>query len=238
MKGCWKYWGLVLILGILFLMAAGVWSPAQADGMDRKRPRGTDFQVFLAELRAGGAFTFFANSEDTLRSGDFEQAFSRYLFLASHIRGQSLYAGLAASVDRRLHFLRGQMGLGEESLRFARTTRRLPIAPPPPKPEPKPEAKPAPKPKPDEEKEYTQPPAPPDHPPIVLPGAKPGEGTIPPVIVDGKLPPAGRPEGSPTQEAAKAEKAAEKSEAKVEKALEQPPPPSAWEKVKRRLKFW
>jgi hypothetical protein len=145
MKGCWRYWGFGLALGSIVLLGLGAGS-LQADGMARKRPRGNDYQVFLVELAAGGAFKFYANSEDILRSGDFEQAFSRYLYLASHIRGQSLYTGLAASVNRRLHFLRGQLGLGEESLRYARTTRRLP-PPPPPKPEPKAEAKPAPAPK-------------------------------------------------------------------------------------------
>jgi hypothetical protein len=61
---------------------------------------------------------------------------------------------------------------------------------------------------------------------------------IPPMILDGNLPPPGKPEGTPAQETAKALEAGKESEAKVEKALEQPPPPGAWEKVKRRLKFW
>jgi hypothetical protein len=166
MKGFWRYWGLGLALGIIFLGGPGGISPVQADGMDRKRPRGSDFQVFQVELITGGAFKFYSDSEDTLRSGDFEQAFSRYLFLASHIRGQSMYAGLAASVNRRLHFLMGQLGLGEESLQYARTTRRISMPAPPP-PAPKPEPKPPPAAKPTEDQE--SPPA------AVIPGAKPGE---------------------------------------------------------------
>jgi hypothetical protein len=248
MKGCWRYWGFGLALGSIVLLGLGAGS-LQADGMARKRPRGNDYQVFLVELAAGGAFKFYADSEDILRSGDFEQAFSRYLFLASHIRGQSLYTGLAASVNRRLHFLMGQLGLGEESLRYARTTRRLPPPPPPPKPEPKAEAKPAPAPKVTEDQEPPPPAAPaaPPAPPVpspaappagASPGAKPGEVVIPPVIVDEQIPLPGKPQGSPAQETAKALEAGEKSEAKVEKALEQPPPPGAWDKVKRRLKFW
>jgi hypothetical protein len=58
---------------------------------------------------------------------------------------------------------------------------------------------------------------------------------IPPLILDEPIPPPGKPQGSPAQETAKALEAGKESEAKVEKALEKPPPPGAWE---RRLKFW
>jgi hypothetical protein len=172
MRGLWRYWGFGLALGSIVLLGLGAGS-LRADGMGRRRAWGHDDQVFRVELYTGGAFKFYANSEDILRSGDFEQAFSRYLYLASHIRGQSLYTGLAASVNRRLHFLRGQLGLGEESLRYAHTTRRLP-PPPPPAKAPAPEPKPAPAPKATEDEEPPPPAAPPAPAAPAAPPAPPG----------------------------------------------------------------
>lgn len=97
----------ILALGaFLFLIAGAV--PLSASPGDE-----TDARLFAGELQSGGAFKFAEDTEDELRSGKFELAFARYLFLKSHIRGSSLYLALNAMVDQRLHFLKSQMGLEE-----------------------------------------------------------------------------------------------------------------------------
>jgi hypothetical protein len=111
------YWGGVLVLGALLILSLGS-LPARGDGPSRSSARGSDLRQFSAELQKVGALKFYDETEDMLRGGKFEQAFSRYLFLSAHIRGQALNAGLAASVDQRLQFLRGQMHLGEEALHY------------------------------------------------------------------------------------------------------------------------
>jgi hypothetical protein len=132
-----KLWGGVLVLGALFILALGSMS-ARAQGMDP--PHGSDYLTFAEELRNHGALRFYDLTEDMLRAGKFSRAYTRYLFLKANIRGQSLYAGLAASVDQRLQFLKEQMHLGEGALKYeyretyAKRRRRVkPACPPPPK---------------------------------------------------------------------------------------------------------
>jgi hypothetical protein len=135
------YWGGVLVLGALLILSLGS-LPARGDGPSRSSARssarGSDLRQFSAELQKVGALKFYDETEDMLRGGKFEQAFSRYLFLSAHIRGQALDTGLAASVDQRLQFLRGQMHLGEGALHYEykeisekRRRQAKPVCPPP-----------------------------------------------------------------------------------------------------------
>jgi hypothetical protein len=194
--------------------------PARAQGMDRSRPYGSDYLTFAEELRTQGALSFYDQTEGMLRAGNFERAFTRYLFLRANIRGQSLYAGLAASVDQRLQFLQRQMHLGEGAIQYGyretypqRRRRPKPHCPPPKKP-----AKPK-KPSSEENPPETIIPAPPAQEKVTSPHkaeAKPS-GTEAQPPAEGAQKPAGaaqRPAPAPT------------------------PTPSFWEKLKRRLKFW
>jgi hypothetical protein len=221
----WRHWGLGLALGSMLMLGPGAVS-LRADGMDRSTFRGSDSEQFGAELQSRGALKFSEDTEDLLRAGRFERAFSRYLFLSSRIRGQSLYAGLAATVDQRLHFLRGQLRLGEESLHYAqtvrRTTKRVRQTP---SPTPEPKAAPAAKPAADQSSPDAG----------AAPTEKPGEVIITPAGPEDKKDTPPKPESQPLQEDPKTEKV-ENGEKPADKPP--PPPPSAWEKIKRRLKFW
>jgi hypothetical protein len=204
-----KLWGGVLVLGALLMLGPGS-IPARAQRMDRPRPQGSDYLTFGEELRTNGALKFSDETEDMLRAGKFERAFTRYLFLRANIQGQPLYAGLAADVEQRLQFLRDQMHLGEEALRYEyrepekRRRRAKPVCPPPAKKIAK-----AKKPSPEEQ--------PPEM--IILPPAE--EKATPPPKTEAK--PAGSETKTPGEEAQKPAPA---------------PSPSFWEKLKRRLKFW
>ena len=198
----WR-WGAVLALGALVFLAAR-FLPARAASN-----YGADARQFSSELQSGGAFKFAEDTEDQLRSGKFELAFARYLFLKSHIRGSSLYTALNAMVDQRLHFLKTQMGLPEIP-HYAAPYKKL-------KSRVVKEAKAA---TPAEQKKGKE--------QEVAP--KPGEEKPAETVIPGA--PAVQ---TPTQPPEKEEKAeAEKPEAKKPP----PPPPSTWERIKRRLKFW
>jgi hypothetical protein len=204
-----KLWGGVLVLGALFFLAPGS-MPARAQGMDP--PHGSDYLTFADELRNHGALRFYDLTEDMLRAGKFSRAFTRYLFLRANIRGQPLYAGLAASVDQRLQFLKEQMHLGDDTLRYeyrergvARRRQVRPACPPPAKKiakpkEPNPEEKP---------------------PEMIIPAPPVEEEAAPPSKTGAK--PAGAEAKAPAEGAQNPAPA---------------PPPSFWEKFKRRLKFW
>jgi hypothetical protein len=97
----WR-WGAVLALGALVFLAARV-LPARAASN-----YGADARQFSSELQSGGEFKFEEDTEDRIRSGQFELAFARYLLLRSHIRGSSLYIALISMVDQRLHFLKSR----------------------------------------------------------------------------------------------------------------------------------
>ncbi len=219
-----KLWGGVVALVALCILAP--WPvPARADGIERGRPHGSDYLTFAEELRTQGALKFYDETEDMLRAGNFPQAFTRYLFLRANIRGQSLYTGLAASIDQRLQFLREQMHLGEGALQYEfRETyaqRRRRVKPPCPPPPPK-----AAKPK--------------------EPGSeeKPPEMIIPAPAAEEKTPPAAKAEPAPPGSEAKppgteAQPPAEGAQKPAPAPGTTPAPsPSLWEKLKRRLKFW
>ena len=105
----WR-WGIILALGGLLLFGGG---PGSARAGETPSRSGMDARLFAGELQSRGAFQFAEDTEDRIRSGQFELAFARYLFLRSQIRGSSLYMALNAMVDQRLHFLKNQMGLRE-----------------------------------------------------------------------------------------------------------------------------
>jgi len=170
-----------------------------------------DARLFAGELQSRGAFQFAEDTEDRIRSGQFELAFARYLFLRSQIRGSSLYMALNAMVDQRLHFLKNQMGL-REIPRYAapykklktRVRREPPVTPTAAEPK---DGKAGAK-------------------PVIIPAATeapPGAAEQPDASVAPPTP------AEPPEEEAPEEKAEEKKPA---------PPPSTWERVKRRLKFW
>jgi hypothetical protein len=187
--------------------------------MDRPRPYGSDYLTFGEELRTQGALRFFDETEGMLRAGKFERAFTRYLYLNANIRGQALYAGLAADVDQRLKFLRQQMHLGEGGLKYEyretyakRRRRAKPACPPLPK-------------KTTKTKEPT-------------PEEKPPEMIIPAPAEEEKATPSAKEEAkAPGQETKPPGEEVQKPEAGTQKPTPAPPP-SFWEKFKRRLKFW
>jgi hypothetical protein len=163
-----KSWGGVLILGALLVLALGA-RPANAQETDKPTARGSDSRQFLGELRSGGALKFYEDTEDMLRAGRFERAYSRYIFLNAHIRGQSLDAALVPMVEQRLQFLRGQMHLGEGFHYAAQEDRPIRRRPPP---------KPAcPPPPPKEAKKAEAEDQPPE---IVIPAAPEDKATPPP----------------------------------------------------------
>jgi hypothetical protein len=226
-----KLWGGVLVLGALVLLAFGS-VPAKADGMPGAPQHGSDFLTFAEELRTQGALGFYERTEDMLRAGKFERSFTRYLFLRAHIRGQALYACLAASVNQRLQFLREQMHLGEGALGYdyretyaSRRRWAKPACPPPAKKtakkEPSPEEKP---------------------PEMVIPAPAEEEKGTPPVKEGTKA--AGQETNPPGQETKPAGEAAQKPGEATQKPAapaQKPAPaptPSFWEKFKRKLKFW
>jgi hypothetical protein len=228
-----KVWGGVLVLGALIMLVFGT-VPARADGMPGAPQHGSDYLTFAEELRTQGALGFYDRTEDMLRAGKFERAFTRYLFLRANIRGQALYAGLTASVDQRLKFLREQMHLGDGALQYdyrvtyARRGRRAkPACPPaakkPVKKEPSPEEKPPETVIPGqslEEKAQATPPA--------------KEGTT---AAGPETKPSGEASQKPAEGAQKPGEAAQKPAAGDQKPVPAPPL-SFWEKFKRKLKFW
>ena len=224
----WR-WGLCLTLGTFLLLGAGA-IPVMGNGVGTSTARyGSDYRQFGKELQSGGAFKFMEDTEDLLRAGQFENAFSRYLFLKAHIRGQGLYTGLNTAVDQRLQFLRSQLHLGEipsYAVPYQKLKRRVKRG-----------------------SQWTKPPdsCGPDQKdaktsttPAVIPAAakaedqesqatktssdeKPSESILPP------SPPPDQVEPQPKGEEAQEEKPKEKEPA---------PAPSYWDKIKRRLKFW
>jgi hypothetical protein len=222
----WR-WGLSLALGTLLFLGAGA-CPLRADGT-RSSYR-SDVRQFQQELQRSGAFKFAADTEDLIRSGKFEPAFSRYLILRSHIRGQALYAGLNAMVNQRLHFLSSQMGLARipsyaaPAFKYKIRVRKTAAAD-----LPKPDKKaakgpvsatvtPAAAKTGTQERQASKP----------SPADKPAEVILPPA------PTAGQSTTQPPEESRSTE------ESKDEKPTETPPAPpeSIWDKLKRRLKFW
>lgn len=196
-----KIWCGVLLLGALLVLVPG-YVPVQADGTGKPLARGDDSRRFVEELRSNGAFKFYEDTEDILRTGRFEHAFGRYVFLNAHIRGRALDAGLAAMVKQRLQFLRAQLHLGEGAYHYVpeekpkkRKRRVQPTCPPPEK-----EAK---------AKEPVS-------------EEKPPEIIIPPAPMEEK-------EATPPKEEQKPP---------GEEAQEPAPPPSLWDKLKGKLKFW
>lgn len=198
----WR-WGTGLALGVLVFLAAVGW-PAPAASR-----YGNDARQFAGELQSRGAFKFAEDTENQLRSGKFELAFARYLFLRSHIRGSSLYMALNDMVDQRLHFLAAQMGLKEIPAYAAPSYKKL-------KRRVIKEAKAV---TPAEQKKGKE--------PEVAP--KPGEEEPAEMVIPG-APAAPTPTQPPEEE--------EKAEEEKPEAKKPPPPPSLWEKLKRRLKFW
>jgi hypothetical protein len=204
-----KLWGGLLGLGFVLLLGLGA-LPVKAQGKDDKPVfHGSDFLSFKEELRTRGAIRFFEETEEIVRSGKFERAFSRYTFLRAQI-GRSLDHCLTPMVDQRLRFLREQMHYPEgfACVEPAQPSRRRRPAKPacPPKNQAAKPAKPS-----DEEK-----------PPIIIPPAVPADQEQ-------------KPEGPDTKEDKPSPGEAQKPSPDDQKPA---PPPSTWERLKRRMKFW
>ena len=225
----WR-WGLGLGLGVLLFLGAGA-GPLRADGSSS--PYRGDVYQFQQELLSGGAFKFAEDTEDLIRSGKFEQAFSRYLILRSYIRGQPLYAGLNAMVNQRLHFLRVQMGLPEipayaaPSFKFKRRVRKTASAAPSEAPKP-------------EKKGAKGSVATTVTPPTTKTGGQESQASKPPEEKPAEtiLPPVPKADQATTKPAEEKKPPQEKAQEEKPKEKAPPPPESIWDKLKRRLKFW
>lgn len=228
----WR-WGVGLALGVLLFLCAGP-EPVRSDGTRTSSSIYSDLRQFQKELRSGGAFKFMEETEDLIRSGQFEQAFSRYLILKAHIRGQALYAGLNAMVDQRLHFLKAQMRLAEIptyaglSQKFKRRVRRSPSADLPGSSGPDQKGAKA------------------SASPVVIPAAakagdqesqasKPSSDEKP---TESILPPVHTPDQAKTQQPEEGKSPKEETQEEKPKETKPATPPSIWDKLKRRLKFW
>lgn len=219
-------WGLSLALLVFLFLGAGAVS-ASAKGTAKPSARfESDYRQFWSELRSNGAFKFMDETEDLLRSGQFDQAFSRYLFLKAHIRGQPFYAGLNATVDQRLHFLKSQLRL-EEIPHYTISHQKLKTRASKPRCADQKEAK-ASTPSevtPQEAKAEDQEPKAAK----TSPAGKPAEVILSPSPTAAQAEPQAKEQGKPSGE-----------EAQEEKPAEQKPAPalSYWDRIKRRLKFW
>ena len=226
-----RRWGAGLVLALLFLGAGALPQSAVSSSL-----YGSDYRLFASELQSHGAFKFAADTEDLIRSGQFEQAFARYLFLKAHIHGHSLYIALDAMVNQRLHFLKSQMRLDEiptyATPSFKKLKRRVKkqaraVTPP---------GTPGPAQK-DGQASAS---------PVVIPAAAATGEQKSPVsepspaqqaldLVTSPAPPTEPKAAKPTAESKSPEE--ETPEEKPE-AARPAPPASLWDKLKRRLKFW
>lgn len=234
--GCRK-WSRICIWLLLMVLCAGT-PEAPAGGKGLKARKGApgavqrDYVVFLGELEAGGALSFYDNTEDILRLAQFERALMRYRFLKGQVQGSVDYRGLVVQIDRRLRFLKKQLHLSEFEV-AAIPPRRI-RRPKPPAATTPPESKPTPpsaaKPKPKEEDIITT-----DTPRGLTP-PPPEEKTkvigMPPVIVDierpGEKPPDKEQGDKPKEDKPKGDKEAAQAD-KPES------PKSIWEKLRKRL---
>jgi len=240
----WRGWFRAgLGLALLWLAAAPVW----ADGEKRlpavAGPQ-VDIKLFQEELQAAGALKFFETTEELLRLAQFDRALLRYRFLKGQVMGHSLYRPLVTQIDYRLQFLKTQMKLRPADLgpvgRPRKTLRRRVVAAHPPETDkkkeegkPKTEPKEEPKPRTDKQEEdgakkqeepgVTPPPVTPEKPAAAGKGAEGGPAAPPPPETG--LPPKVGP-------------ADEGEEDQVGEAKPAPPPPSRWERIKRKLQFW
>jgi hypothetical protein len=210
----------IFLLGLLLL----------APGLGRSAPDGDDSGIaaapvsdaasFAGELHAAGALKFYENTEDLLRTGQFERALLRYAFLKGQIGRQPGYQPLAHQIDQRLNFLKTQLKLPEAYVTPLKASRVRPK--PPGKKEATLAAPPAPaasKAQPDPDDQKGDP--------------KPGG--------EAKSEPTGL---SPGQDRAavgpKSPDSQEKPEDTTQAEAEKPPspPPSRWQRLKKRLLFW
>lgn len=226
----WR-WGVGLALALLFLSTGALPKSAVSSSL-----YGSDYRLFASELQSRGAFKFAEDTEDLIRSGQFERAFARYLFLKAHIRGRSLYIALDAMVNQRLHFLKSQMRLDEIPSYAAPPLKKL-------KRRVKKQARSV------------------SSPDATGPAQKDGQASATPVVTPAaakagdQKSPVSKP--SPAQQALElvtspapttgpttAEPTAASKSPEEETPEEKPeatkpaPPPSLWDKLKRRLKFW
>ncbi len=232
----WRRWAAALTLGALLALGPGA-GLVQADGVAKRTPSpyASDYSRLEKKFRTVGALKFYEDTENFLRTGQFERAFCRYLILKTHIRGQALYTALTAMVDQRLRFLRSQLRLGQGDAyarsykRYKRRVRRRrpraakPACPPP-------------------DQKGTKSPTP-SKGAAAADKAKPA-GAQATAAASKEKPPAADASPAATGEkadtASKGEKEPPPEEEEKEKATKKKPPPrpSYWERLKRTLQFW
>jgi len=218
-------WRAALALGILLALGAAA-APAHAGGPAKPSASRSvsDYTLLERDLQSVGALKFYEDTEELLRTGEFERAFCRYLMLKTHIRGQALYAALTVMVDQRLHFLRSQLSLKEPAAPLHSTYRRYK------KVSKKKSAPPACPPSADQKGAKAQ--AEPGTPTTADKGKPPESGA--PSVAPGK---AGDTQPSEEKKPPSSEAQEEKPEKEKEEKKPEPPP-SYWQKLKRKLQFW
>jgi hypothetical protein len=159
---------------------------------------------------------FYDNTEDLLRTGQFERALLRYAFLKGQIGRQPGYQPLAHQIDQRLNFLKTQLKLPEAYVTPLKASRVRPK--PPGKKEATLAAPPSPaasKAQPDPDDQKGDP--------------KPGG--------EAKSEPTGSPPGQDRAAAAPQSPDSQEKSADAQAEAEKPPP-SRWQRLKKRLLFW
>ncbi len=205
------------LFGILLLASGPGWGAPNGEISPETAPV-SDAASFAGELRAAGALKFYENTEDLLRTGQFERALLRYAFLKGQIARQPGYRPLVSMVNQRLHFLQGQL--------------RLPVQEFPALQAPRIRQKPP------EKKEADQAAVPP--PASAKAKSEPDDQTGEAKPANEVKPePAASPPGQNQAAAPQTQESAPKAEdAQPEAEKPPPPPPSRWQRLKKRLMFW
>lgn len=207
-----------VLLGLLVLAPGTGWSAPDGDAPGETAAL-ADAASFTQELHAAGALKFYDNTEDLLRTGQFERALLRYAFLKGQIGRQPGYQPLAHQIDQRLSFLKTQLKLPEAYVTPLKAARVRPK--PPGKKEatlaaPPTQAVSKAQPDPDDQKGDPKP---------------AGEAKSEPAgLSPGQKLAAAAPQPPDSQEKS------EDAQAEAEKPP--PPPPSRWQRLKKRLLFW
>ncbi len=222
-RGTNKAWMVWLALGFLILAPnLGRGAPDGEAFLSETMEPVSDARVFFQELNSAGALKFFENTEDLLRIAQFERALLRYYFLKDQIGRQSGYRPLVIMINKRLDFLKVQLKLPE--------TDYAALMPPKAR-------------KGRSQKVPAVQAAPPSKPPSRLqPAAEAreggGEASIPPGA--NSLSPQADLAATPSPYSPGNQQQSENAQVQEQNPPEVPPgpPPSRWQRLKKRLLFW
>lgn len=208
----------VLLAAVLLAPGTGLGEPDGDLPGAGTAPPVTDAASFAQELHTSGALQFYGHTEDLLRTGQFDRALLRYAFLKAQIGGQPGYRPLVRLIDQRLHFLKGQLKLPAGEMAALKAPRVRQSRP---------------------GKAQTAHDAHLDSPPAnQQSGANTGQDPAresPRLAATDQAPPRQEEAGAPLQAAKPQEKP---EEVQVEEEKPPAPPPSRWQRLKRRLLFW